>query len=363
MTEDPLAAPPVAPGFDAQKAKAPDPAPNQTQFLATFLWMKNSKPTGLDPKQRASNIGPLAEDLKRYAGKPSYEALKAGVMGKLSADERGRLETALQSPGLNNGAPQAAAQLTHKSAESEGGNFKDFLHRHWEGPQDSPVYFVPRSDGKMDYWRGFDTEHHMNACIAGGLKYADKPLDSRPNDPLYNGTNPCELGGQWLKGTGPRHQSFHDGDPALRELQRHDHIQHLREDLRKMAASGTLPKQGNADYHIAGPEGKAKFGKDSGVHCLQYGRDCERGNLTVAFLGSYSLKYTVISNDASRRELTVHFNASNKSDLVSLLHPPVRGYTKKWRENVEPFIEKHEPDSGPISATTQSFEWTEIIKY
>jgi hypothetical protein len=98
---------PGASGTGAQPAKEPSQQ-NQILFQAAFIWMKNSKPSGPDPKQRTANIETLARDLKATAGKPYHEALKAAVMGKLSPDERARLQAALQGSRPGNGAGQTA---------------------------------------------------------------------------------------------------------------------------------------------------------------------------------------------------------------------------------------------------------------
>ena len=83
-------------------AGAPSDLQQWIQSTAALLRAKNGANKG------PVNIEGLAADLKKTVGKPYHEALKAAVMGKLSADERARLQTALQGSGPGNGAGQTA---------------------------------------------------------------------------------------------------------------------------------------------------------------------------------------------------------------------------------------------------------------
>ena len=263
-----------------------------------------------------------------------------------------------------------AARLTAKSAQSETGQFRDFLHRHMD-PPDQPVYRRNGPFGPQNV-HGLDGVMTDIGCAAGATAHAviaaAHAITGKPQggseDQMSNNTGPCQLGAEWAAG-GKKQQTFHNGDPALQELQRHQHIEDLRKDLRSRAAlHDPSLKPGDAkraDYNLGGTPGVRNYWNDSGVKCFATGAGCERGNLTVAYIGSYQLKYQVVANDTSRRELTVQFHAVNTSDLPSLSHIPWVGYTQWWQHNVEARLKNHQ--TGPMSPTRQDFYWTEIIKY
>lgn len=54
------------------------------------------------------------------------------------------------------------------------------------------------------------------------------------------------------------------------------------------------------------------------------------------------------------------FTVENTSSLASALYPPVLGYKPFYRDYVDPLINSLRR-SGPGSATTQTFHWTEKI--
>jgi hypothetical protein len=188
-------------------------------------------------------------------------------------------------------------------------------------------------------------------------------------DPLRNNTTPCDLFGQWATGNGPRTQKFTNGDPMTEELRRHDHIQHVREEIPNKITRGQafqnfgewqVPVTHKASYNLGGWRGVKNYTNDSGINCMLRDRGCERGNLAVAYLGSYKLDYKITSVDAKNNEATVVFHAENESNMASATHPPIIGYKKWWKDYVgDPLNEKFQ--TGPMSTTKQEFYWVEKI--
>jgi hypothetical protein len=77
------------------------------------------------------------------------------------------------------------------------------------------------------------------------------------------------------------------------------------------------------------------------------------GNLAVTYLGSYGLSYSVANG-------TLDIQAWNTSSIASATHPPVIGYTNWWNNNIgNPLNDFF--SSGPMSATTQNFDFHENL--
>lgn len=141
------------------------------------------------------------------------------------------------------------------------------------------------------------------------------------------------------------------------QLQQHEHVQETRELVATNIATDG-PLHGRNDYKLGGVEGVPKYVRDYST-LLTGGLT---GNLAVTYLGSYGLKYDVTSIDPKARTASVTFTAWNASTISSATHPPVIGYTSAWNR----FIGKPLDNafkSGPLSRTTQTFVWTESIKW
>ena len=82
--------------------------------------------------------------------------------------------------------------------------------------------------------------------------------------------------------------------------------------------------QGNHNYNLGGLSGVPKYIRDYST-LLTGGLT---GNLAVTYLGSYGLKYEVLSIDEEDGTARVHFTVSNSSTIESAAHPPVIGYTQ-----------------------------------
>ena len=154
-----------------------------------------------------------------------------------------------------------------------------------------------------------------------------------------------------------RHHEFRDGDPFTELLQQHEHLDDVRESMkRRLLAANYRP--GEADYSLGGLQGVPKYFRDYST-LLTFG---QTGNLAVTYLGSYELNYYVVSVDRDSGSAAILFNVKNESTLASATHPPVIGYTEFWLETITPVTDSLVP-GGPMSRVTQSFWWTETIYF
>jgi hypothetical protein len=115
---------------------------------------------------------------------------------------------------------------------------------------------------------------------------------------------------------------------------------------------------GNNDYKLGGLGGVPKYIRDYST-LITGGLT---GNIAVTFLGSYGLKYEVLSIDEQSGTAQVHFFMSNSSTIESATHPPIIGYTQWWSNNIGKPLNNFF-SSGAMSKTTQTAEWTETIKW
>jgi hypothetical protein len=176
----------------------------------------------------------------------------------------------------------------------------------------------------------------------------------------HDNTSPWKLGYEWLSGTGPRTHHFKDGDLFTKMLQKHEHIGETRGIIANGLANNSisLNKKYPHNYALGGFGGVPKYFRDYST-LLTGGLT---GNLAVTFLGSYQLQYEVISVDEQSGTAQVRFFVANESTIASATHPPVIGYTKWWNNNIGTPL-NNALQSGPMSKTTQTVEWTETIKY
>ena len=181
--------------------------------------------------------------------------------------------------------------------------------------------------------------------------------DFMNNATASNGTTPWQVGWEWLTGNGPRHRDFTNGDYFTKLLQQHSHVQ----DTRNTIATNIMndgPLQGNSPYSLGGPSGVIKYLKDYST-LLTLGTT---GNLAVTYLGSYDLQWTVLDVNKANNTAKVNFVVTNSSTIQSATHPPLIGYTDWWSNNIGNPLNKVF-NTGPLSKTTQTFNWTEIIKW
>lgn len=162
-----------------------------------------------------------------------------------------------------------------------------------------------------------------------------------------------QLGWEWLSETGPRRHDFGPDDPATQVLRKHHFLQGVRD---KVATGAIKPGKAQAQsYALGGWKGVPEFIK--AYSAVPTGG--ASGNLAAAYLGSYKLTPDVRGID-KEGIATADFTVENTSSLASALHPPVLGYKPFYRDYVDPLINSLRR-SGPGSATTQTFHWTEKI--
>jgi RHS repeat-associated protein len=194
----------------------------------------------------------------------------------------------------------------------------------------------------------FISEDPMGYAGSGPNLYAyvhDNPTNLVDPFGLQDNASPWQVGWEWLTGTGPRVHNFTDGDPFTELLRHHEHIQ----DLINGVCNGTLPENGRFDYSLSGTQGVPKYLKDYST--LFTGG--LTGNLAVTYLGSYGLSYSVTNG-------VLDIKVWNTSSIASATHPPVVGYTDWWNNNIGDPLNNFF-SSGPMSATTQNFDFHEDL--
>jgi hypothetical protein len=172
------------------------------------------------------------------------------------------------------------------------------------------------------------------------------------------GVGPVGVGVEWLTGKGPRAREFGQDDSFTQSLRDHDHVQDTLESVSNELAVACAPVTGSAPYRLDGLEGIPKYVRDYST-VLTFGLS---GNLAVTYLGSYDLSYSVIGLDAHAGTATVRLDVKNLSSAASAFRPPVLGYTGAWKSTVGALLNRIAA-SGPMSATSQHFRWTEEITF
>ncbi len=170
--------------------------------------------------------------------------------------------------------------------------------------------------------------------------------------------SPWQVGKEWLTGKGPREHNFSNGDPFTEMLKKHEHIQETRKIIGRRIATNNGKLEDDNDYDLGGLQGVPKYVKDYST-LITFG---QTGNLAVTYLGSYKLHFRVVSINVKNRTALIKFKVSNNSTISSATHPPVIGYTKWWNKYIGKPMDNFF-SIGPLSKTTQTFEWTESIKW
>lgn len=162
---------------------------------------------------------------------------------------------------------------------------------------------------------------------------------------------PIGVGLEFVSGLGPRHRNFSNGDYFTQLLQEHNHVNETRGIIIHNLSNGG-DTSGKNSYSLAGIGGINQYIKDySGVF---------KGNVGVAYLGSYTLRWEASNITSNSADIT--FNVNNSSTFQSLTRPPYLGYKKWWQDGPGTYL-NNQFKSGPLSKTTQSFNWTETITW
>jgi len=185
----------------------------------------------------------------------------------------------------------------------------------------------------------------------------EPPTDGEPQKPSESSKTitPWGVGVEWLTGKGARHRNFTDGDFFTELLKKHEHLEKVRKGIIAYLTNGTSYSK-KQPYSLSNWDGALKYVKDYST-LTTFGLT---GNLAVTYLGSYNLIWSIRSIDSSKGLAVIEFSVNNNSTIQSATHPPVIGYTDFWIQNIgDPLNAIF--SSGPMSKTSQSFNWTETL--
>jgi RHS repeat-associated protein len=202
-----------------------------------------------------------------------------------------------------------------------------------------------------------DTE----SCESSGTRFEtfrNTPPDDIPSSPAGGDpATPWQVGLEWLTGRGQREHQFRAGDPFTALLRKHEHVEDVRNEVRRIISRRLDHSQPwRLDYSLGGLEGVPKYFRDYST-LLTGGLT---GNLAVTYLGSYELELFVLNVDRNNGTITTLFNVHNESNLASATHPPVLGYTWLWEQTIGSWANGLRT-SGPLSPTRQEFWWSETF--
>ncbi|AXE26712.1 hypothetical protein C0216_27655 [Streptomyces globosus] len=165
---------------------------------------------------------------------------------------------------------------------------------------------------------------------------------------MRKGEGAYSLGWDWVSGSGPRNREYHDGDTMTELIKDSVSMERLRADtLSKWQENGQ--QEGTVSYSIS------KDGKLGALRKL-VGTDipaiatADEDHLGEAFMGSYSLDYSVKGQDPDG-SLVVEYTLNNSTSNESFLH--YVGYYD-WLENFN-------REDGVFSTIDQKITWTERV--
>ena len=115
-----------------------------------------------------------------------------------------------------------------------------------------------------------------------------------------------------------REHHFKDGDPFTKMLQKHEHIQDTRDKIVNGLANHTIKLKNpyTNNYALGGLSGVPKYLRDYST--LMTGG--LTGNIAVTFLGSYGLKYEVLSIDEQTWIMHQQSNRQHTPLLLAILN-------------------------------------------
>nr|WSX51533.1 LamG domain-containing protein [Streptomyces sp. NBC_00974] len=166
-----------------------------------------------------------------------------------------------------------------------------------------------------------------------------------------------DLGFEWVKGTGPAHRDFDEGDRFTQILMQHYHVQNTKQKIADQIRGGDTEMLGKEkqSHHSLGTS------NEEGNSLQKLYKDFST-NSSAAFLGSYTLKYTVTSIDKASGKANVSFSVANESDMNSATHtaPVFGGYSPWWDKHIAAPLNK-DYATGRFSPKTQTIKWSETI--
>jgi len=212
--------------------------------------------------------------------------------------------------------------------------------------QGHPLFNGSRNSAAASAWPG------GGGTAAATAGTTANSLQSGNEKATHDNTSYYQLGMEWATGVGPRHHQFHGGDPATEALRQH----HWIKDVVKKVADGdfVVGRVVKHPFSLGGASGVGEYL----TQYMSIPTNGVIGNLAVGYLGSYQMAYTVTGiNDGVA---TIKFHVYNSSNMSSATHPPIFGYRPWWRHHVEPMLNDNFK-TGPLSPTTQSFDWEEKV--
>lgn len=196
--------------------------------------------------------------------------------------------------------------------------------------------------------------------VGTSLKLADPVVRHLPGITAVTGTGEdptaIGIGWEWATDTGPKHRNLDANSQFTQTLRDHYHVKETRQEIAVNLRSGKL---GVSDKPIDSPHGLG--GSDS----LQKLFKDFTQNQSAAFLGSYHLKYKIVSVDKNDGTAVVSFEVKNDSTINSAVHtsPALGGYGDWWKDNIANPLNDVYFKEGVMSKHSQTVTWTETIRY
>ncbi|MFI1101052.1 hypothetical protein [Streptomyces melanogenes] len=217
---------------------------------------------------------------------------------------------------------------------------------------DRNLAFSLMSDVGLGDWFNTAPQHNnidtTNTISQADYNALDLAMQGKDPYPLRQGDDPYSLGVDWVTGSGPREREYHEGDRMTELIKSSVSMEQLRADtLANWRKDGG--DEGTVSYSIS------KGGKLGAVEKLLLTdlpaiATGDEDHLGEAFVGSYSLDYTVKGQDPDG-SLVVEYTLKNKTSNESFLH--YVGYYD-W-------LKKVNRDDGVFSTVGQHMTWTERI--
>ncbi|MFI8853203.1 hypothetical protein ACIGW3_23855 [Streptomyces sp. NPDC053499] len=216
--------------------------------------------------------------------------------------------------------------------------------------KDKQLSYTLMADIGLDQWfnaRPQHTQINSTGKISNAEYTAlDRVLVGNKTGYTNDNTGPYEIGGHWLSGTGPKKHEFSDNDSLTKLITNSKSMEGVRKDVAEQVADGKL--KGKARYSIA-EGGLMGAGKQLLMKDIPAIATNDKDGLGQAFVGSYTVNYRVVGEDADG-EKVVRYTLQNNTSTSSFMH--FLGYGK-WLEKFN-----HDKDGFPgrTSQLTGTYE-------